>query len=41
MAFGDALQRYTVLTIGDGLIGQIPALIVSGAAGLHHCVPDN
>jgi len=34
MAFGDALQTYTVLTIGDGLIGQIPALIVSGAAGL-------
>ena len=34
MSFGDALQTYTVLTIGDGLIGQIPALIVSGAAGL-------
>ena len=42
MAFGDALNRYTVLTIGDGLIGQIPALIVSGAAGLVITrVPDN
>ncbi|MCB5410881.1 flagellar biosynthesis protein FlhA [Pseudogemmobacter faecipullorum] len=29
-----ALQNYTVLTIGDGLVSQIPALIVSLAAGL-------
>lgn len=29
-----ALQNYTVLTIGDGLVTQIPALIVSLAAGL-------
>ncbi len=29
-----ALQNYTVLTIGDGLATQVPALIVSAAAGL-------
>jgi len=29
-----ALQNYTVLTIGDGLVSQIPALIVSLAAGM-------
>ena len=34
LSFSDALQTYTVLTIGDGLVGQLPALIVSGAAGL-------
>ena len=34
MLFTDALQTYTVLTIGDGLVGQIPALVISGAAGL-------
>lgn len=32
--FGTAAQTYTVLTIGDGLVSQIPALIVSIAAGL-------
>lgn len=30
----DALQIYTRLTIGDGLVAQVPALIVSTAAGL-------
>jgi len=30
----DALATYTLLTIGDGLVTQIPALIVSTAAGL-------
>jgi type III secretion protein V len=30
----DAVQRYTLLTIGDGLASQIPALLVSVAAGL-------
>ena len=30
----EAAQIYTILTIGDGLVGQIPALIVSTAAGL-------
>ncbi len=29
-----ALQVYTILTVGDGLVAQIPALIVSLAAGL-------
>ncbi len=30
----DAAQSYTLLTVGDGLVSQIPALIVSTAAGL-------
>ncbi len=30
----DALQTYTVLSIGDGLVSQIPAIIVSIAAGI-------
>ena len=34
MNIGDAAQTYTILTVGDGLITQIPALIVSTAAGL-------
>ena len=34
MPFTDALQSYTILTIGDGLVSQIPALLISTAAGL-------
>ncbi|HLB06550.1 MAG TPA: flagellar biosynthesis protein FlhA, partial [Alphaproteobacteria bacterium] len=34
MSFADATHTYTVLTVGDGLVSQIPALIVSTAAGL-------
>jgi flagellar biosynthesis protein FlhA len=34
MSFGDAGRAYTLLTVGDGLVSQIPALIVSTAAGL-------
>ncbi|WP_068315341.1 flagellar biosynthesis protein FlhA [Polycladidibacter hongkongensis] len=34
LSFGDAAQNYTLLTIGDGLVSQIPALIVSTAAGM-------
>jgi flagellar biosynthesis protein FlhA len=34
MSFGDAGRVYTILTVGDGLVTQIPALIVSTAAGL-------
>ncbi|MBS0235901.1 MAG: flagellar biosynthesis protein FlhA [Proteobacteria bacterium] len=34
MSFELALQTYTLLTIGDGLVAQIPALIVSIGAGL-------
>lgn len=30
----DALQNYTLLTIGDGLVSQIPALVVSVASGI-------
>ncbi len=34
MGVGDAAKAYTLLTIGDGLVAQIPALIISTAAGL-------
>jgi flagellar biosynthesis protein FlhA len=34
MSFANAAQTYTLLTVGDGLVTQIPALIVSTAAGL-------
>jgi flagellar biosynthesis protein FlhA len=34
MSVSTAAQNYTLLTIGDGLVSQIPALIVSTAAGL-------
>ena len=30
----DALRRYGLLTIGDGLVTQIPALVLSTAAGI-------
>jgi flagellar biosynthesis protein FlhA len=33
-SFSEALSTYTRLTIGDGLVSQIPALVVSTAAGL-------
>lgn len=34
MSLGDAAVAYTTLTIGDGLVSQIPALIVSVGSGL-------
>ncbi|EDP76223.1 flagellar biosynthesis protein FlhA [Hydrogenivirga sp. 128-5-R1-1] len=34
MDFMDALQTYTLLTVGEGLASQIPSLILSTAAGL-------
>jgi flagellar biosynthesis protein FlhA len=34
MAFSDAADTFTRLSVGDGLVTQIPALIVSTAAGL-------
>lgn len=34
MSFGDAGETYTRLTVGDGLVSQVPALIVSVAAGI-------
>jgi flagellar biosynthesis protein FlhA len=34
LPFGEAFRTYTILTAGEGLVSQIPALIVSTAAGL-------
>ena len=34
LSLADAAHSYTVLTVGDGLVSQFPALIVSTAAGL-------
>lgn len=34
MSVSEALQRFTLLSIGDGLVSQIPALITSTAAGI-------
>jgi flagellar biosynthesis protein FlhA len=34
MAFGDAARTYTLLTIGDGLVAQIPALLLSTAVAI-------
>lgn len=34
MSFIDATQTFTLLTVGDGLVSQMPALIISTAAGL-------
>ncbi|MEX0680372.1 MAG: flagellar biosynthesis protein FlhA [Balneolales bacterium] len=34
MALAEAAELYTLLTIGDGLVSQIPALLVSTAAGI-------
>lgn len=34
MTFGDSASTYTILSIGDGLVSQIPALLISTAAGI-------
>ena len=34
MPVGEAIQKYSLLTVGDGLVSQIPALLVSISAGL-------
>ncbi|NVJ26714.1 MULTISPECIES: type III secretion system export apparatus subunit SctV [Myxococcus] len=34
MSAADAAQKYTLLTIGDGLVGMIPAILVSTCAGI-------
>jgi flagellar biosynthesis protein FlhA len=34
MPIGKAASTYTILTVGDGLVSQVPALIISTAAGL-------
>jgi type III secretion protein V len=34
LSFGDAVHSYTVLTVGDGLVTQIPAILISICAGI-------
>lgn len=34
LSFGEALNNYSILTVGDGLVSQIPAVIVSVSAAL-------
>lgn len=34
LSFAEALRRYTLLTVGDGLVSQIPALMISVATGV-------
>jgi flagellar biosynthesis protein FlhA len=34
MAWGEALHTYTLLTVGDGIVTQIPALVISTGTGL-------
>ena len=34
MTMADAASSYTILTVGDGLVGQIPALMISTATGI-------
>src|SRR4051812_36295271 len=34
LSFGDAVQTYSLLSIGDGLVSQIPALLISISTGI-------
>jgi flagellar biosynthesis protein FlhA len=34
MSVGEALKTYSLLTVGDGLVSQIPAVVISTAAGI-------
>jgi flagellar biosynthesis protein FlhA len=34
MGWGDAAQRYTLLTVGDGIVTQIPSLVIAVATGI-------
>lgn len=34
LAIGEAAQRYSLLTVGDGIVSQIPALLISTATGI-------
>lgn len=34
MSINEALNKYTILTVGDGLVSQIPALLISTATGI-------
>ena len=38
MTFGEATHIYTILTVGDGLVAQIPALLISTSAGMLVCL---
>jgi len=33
-SLGEALQTYSILTVGDGLVSQIPSLVIATAAGI-------
>ncbi|PCK03400.1 MAG: flagellar biosynthesis protein FlhA [Alteromonadaceae bacterium] len=34
MSWGEALHRYTLLTVGDGIVTQVPSLIIAVATGI-------
>ena len=34
LSAGDSMRRFTTLTVGDGLVSQLPALLISTAAGM-------
>jgi len=34
LSWGDSLQTYTLLTVGDGIVTQVPALIIATATGI-------
>ena len=34
LSFSESIERFTIFTVGDGLVSQIPALLVSVAAGI-------
>ncbi len=34
MSFGDAISHFSILTVGDGLAAQLPALLISTATGI-------
>ena len=34
LSFGESLHRFTLLSVGDGLVAQIPALLISTATGI-------
>ncbi len=34
LSFGDAVTTYSLLTVGDGLVSQVPALLISVASGI-------
>ena len=34
LSFGEAASKYSILTVGDGLVSQIPALLISTATGI-------